>query len=170
MSRRITLTLAAVAVLAAGAVIGPIALAGPAGTGPCTDGSRACIIEAGMTYLNALATQDGSGIRAAENVRRTEQGNETANGREDLQASVETPIMGVISGIRDVRWFVDTKTGNGTAFYLMDTTTPGAKTPLHTATAHISERFKVVNGLITEIEAIFWIDPGPQEASSGWEQ
>jgi hypothetical protein len=33
---------------------------------------------------------------------------------------------------------------------------------------HLSERFKVDQGLIHQIEAIFWINPGTTPDGSGW--
>jgi hypothetical protein len=55
-----------------------------------------------------------------------------------------------------------------TAFYLMDTTLPGQWSAPHTTTEHLAERFKVDQGLIRQIEAIFWINPGLTPDGSGW--
>ena len=66
---------------------------------------------------------------------------------------------------RDIRWFVDGD--QAIAYYLLDTSTPASTTP-HTTTVHLAERFKVDNGLISEIEAIFWINPGTTPDTSGW--
>lgn len=135
---------------------------------PCTENTRACMIEAATTYLDALVSHDASNVRAAEDVRRTEEGNETANGKQELQQSLESPVMTTITGLRGLRWSVDTETHNATAIYVLDATTPVVPT-VHGATALISERFKVDDGLITQIEAIFFVIPGPQEAGTGWE-
>jgi hypothetical protein len=52
------------------------------------------------------------------------------------------------------------------AFYLLDV---GSTIPptAPAATVHLSERFKVEHGLITQIEAIFTVGTGPLEGS-GW--
>ena len=55
--------------------------------------------------------------------------------------------MNVITGIRNVRWIVEGD--EAVAFYDLDVTTSDRP-------VLIAERFRVVGGLITEIEAIFF--------------
>jgi len=54
--------------------------------------------------------------------------------------------MNVITGVRNVRWIVEGE--QAVAFYDLDTTT--SEKPVL-----IAERFRVVDGQITEIEALF---------------
>jgi hypothetical protein len=71
-----------------------------------------------------------------------------------------------IIGIRGVRWFVEKPSHEAIAFYLLDfgnTIPPTAAA----GTVHLTERFKVENGLITEIEGIFDASTTPNEGS-GW--
>ncbi len=58
--------------------------------------------------------------------------------------------MKVITGIRNVRWIVEGD--EAVAFYDLDVTTSDRS-------VLIAERFRVVDGFITEIEAIFHAQP-----------
>jgi hypothetical protein len=135
----------------------------------CTNDSAACMIAAAGKYLDALVSHDASGVPLADNAVRTEQGGNTGANAQEIRDGLESPVMSSISGVRDRRWFVEPETHNAIVYYLLDSTTI-PPSPAHTSTAHIAERFKVVDGLIHEIEAIFWISPGPSEEPSGWEQ
>ena len=103
-------------------------------------------------YLDALVSHDASQIPLAPDAWRTEEGRNSGQGADDIRARTESDQMKVISGIRDVRWYVDGD--NAIAFYLLDAAG---------ATTHIAERFRVVDGLIREIEAIFFISPVPHQ-------
>jgi hypothetical protein len=143
-------------------VLAPVARA----AAPCVDSSRACLIATANTYLDALLSHDGSRIRLAANARRTENGMDTGDDAATIRKSVTTPTPDQVNtGMRDKRWFVDG--GVATAFYLLDTSTLPPSLA-HTTTTHLVERFRVKRGLITEIEAIFWVAPGPNEEGSGW--
>lgn len=142
----------------------PVARGAP---GPCTNNSAACVIEAAGKYLDALVSHDASDVPLAETAVRTEQGGNTGNNAQEIRDGLESPVMSSISGVRDRRWFIEPETHNAIVYYLLDSTTI-PPTPAHTATAHIAERFKVNDGLIQEIEALFWISPGPNEEGSGW--
>jgi hypothetical protein len=134
---------------------------------PCSNDSERCMIAAATTYLDALVSHDATHIRLAPNVRRTEQGNDTGDGAAAIRKSLTPPTPDqIIIDKRDVRWFVDQDQHEAVAFYLLDI---GATIPptTHAGTVHLSERFKVVRGLITQIEAIFTVGAGPDEGS-GW--
>ena len=107
---------------------------------------RQATIDVASTYLDALVSHDASKILLAPNAWRTEEGRNSGLGADDIRARTESDVMKGITDIRDVRWFVDGE--NAIAFYLLDASG---------ATAHIVERFRVVDGLIHEIEAIFHI-------------
>ena len=116
--------------------------------------TRESVIEAAEKYLfHGLVEHDGSKVPLAENVSRIEQGNNTGEGREGLIEALSHKVMNVITGIRNVRWLVDGE--QAVAFYDLDVTTSDRP-------VLIAERFRVVDGLITEIEAIFYPQPSTQ--------
>jgi hypothetical protein len=126
------------------------------------------MIRTATTYLDALLSHDARQVRLATSARRTENGGDTGDGAAAIRKSLSPPTPDEVNtGIRDTRWF--TTGDQAIAFYLLDTSTL-PPSPLHTTTTHIVERFRIRHGLITEIEAIFWIDPGPTKAGSGWPQ
>ncbi len=109
---------------------------------------RESVIEAAEKYLfHGLVEHDGSKVPLAENVVRTEQGRSTGEGRDGLIDALSHDVMNVITGIRNVRWIVEGD--EAVAFYDLDVTTSDRP-------VLIAERFRVVDGLITEIEAIFY--------------
>jgi len=112
---------------------------------------RESIIEAAEKYLfHGLVEHDGSKVPLAENVTRVEQGHATGDGRERLVEALSHEMMNVITGIRNVRWMVEGE--QAVAFYDLDVTTSDRP-------VLIAERFRVVEGLITEIEAVFYPQP-----------
>ena len=116
------------------------------------NGSREAVIAVASTYLDALVSHDARRIPLAPDAWRTEEGRNSGQGADDIRARTESDQMKVISGIRDVRWYVDGE--NAIALYLLDAAG---------ATTHVAERFRVVDGLIREIEAIFFISPVPNQ-------
>jgi hypothetical protein len=109
--------------------------------------SRQAIIDAASTYLDALVSHDASKIALADNAWRTEEGRNSGIGAADIRTRTESVQMKLITDVRDIRWFVDGE--NAIAFYLLDASG---------ATTHIVERFRVIDGLIHEIEAILMQD------------
>ena len=131
---------------------------------PCNDNSEQCMISAATTYLDALVSHDTSHIRVAPHVIRTEEGGRTASSAIDIIKSLSIPTFDEsIIDRRDTRWFVDKPNHEAVAFYILDvgaepnlpTLLPFVRPTVPTATVHLTERFKVDNGLITQIEAIF---------------
>ena len=119
--------------------------------------NRRSIIEAAEKYLvHGLVEHDGSKVPLADNVTRIEQGANTGEGREGLIKALSLEVMNVISGIRNVRWIVEGD--QAVAFYDLDVT--NSDRPVL-----IAERFRVVDGLNTEIEAIFHPQAGPASES-----
>ena len=153
------------------------------GNRPCRNNTQQCMIDAATTYLDALVSHDGTHIQLAPNlpdrapgVHRTEQGHDTGDGAAAIRQSVSIPTPDeAIIDKRDVRWFVDKPNHEAIAFYILDvgaepnppTFLPFVRPTVATGTVHLSERFKVQNGLITEIEAIFSSSMTPGEGS-GW--
>ena len=109
--------------------------------------ARESIIDAAEKYLfHGLVEHDGSKVPLAENVVRIEQGRSTGEGRDGLVTALAHDVMKVITGIRNVRWIVEGD--EAVAFYDLDVTTSDRP-------VLIAERFRVVEGRIVEIEAIF---------------
>jgi hypothetical protein len=73
-----------------------------------------------------------------------ENGLNSARSDTDIRRWIETPALGGIRGIKDVRWFVEGP--EAVACYTLDATT---------SIEYIAERFLVVGGRIQEIEADF---------------
>src|SRR5436190_3175646 len=108
---------------------------------------RQQMIDAGTAYLDALVSHDGSAVPLAPDCWRTEEGRNSGLSADAIREGLKGESMHGITGYRDLRWFVD---GNdAVAFYLLDAG----------ATVHLVERFRVIDGLIHEIEAIFYVNP-----------
>jgi hypothetical protein len=96
-------------------------------------------------------------VRLAPSAIRTENGSDTGDsGSQIAHALATSPEYHIVKDVRDVRWFVDDN--EAIAFYLIDAQVPGVGTQI--ATVHLAERFKVDDGLITQIEAIDCTHPG----------
>jgi hypothetical protein len=119
----------------------------------CVKGSRACLIRTVSIYLDGLSRHDASAIPFAPSVRCTEQGNievtHEAKFRSEINASKD------ILGSRNVRLLVDEATGSVGAFYMLDIGPMGDKPAF---TVRRGQRFKVVKGLITEVEVYNFFD------------
>jgi hypothetical protein len=135
----------------------------------CTDDSRRCMIAAATSYLDGLVRHDGSKVLFAPNIVRTEQGRDAGKGEAVLRASLdrEPPML----GYGNTRFFVDRQTHQLVYFTLLrlavDASRQGNPTP-GPVTVHLAERFKIEHGLITEIEAVYFGQPGTSEGLSGW--
>jgi hypothetical protein len=130
--------------------------------GPCADGSRACQISTAGAYLNSFITHDGSAIPLAPDAWRLENGGNTGDSGDAIRSGVESPVMHVIVGVDDVRWFVEGD--QAVAYYTLYADGTGAIGPPSAPSelltpAFVVERFRIQDGLIKEIEAVFWIDP-----------
>ena len=134
-------------------------------------------------YLDALKSHDGSRLPLATRVRRTENALTNANGEAEVRESFARTHM--IEAIRDPRFIVDSTTGEVVVFFQIDvsidekdakdtTTKAGGSeykvavtVPKGTYTVHEAERFRVVDGYITEIDIIAHVENG-KGAGSGW--
>ena len=113
--------------------------------------TREAIIEVAEKYLfHGLVEHDGSKVPLAENVVRHEQGRNTGQGREGLIAALSHEVMNVVTGVRNVRWIVEGD--QAVAFYDLDV-------EVSDKPVLIAERFRVIDGLISEIEAVFHAQP-----------
>lgn len=111
---------------------------------------RTCTIDAANQYLAALVSHDGSDVPLHPDAWRQENGGGVLRGGENIREALSSPIMYVITGIHDLRWYVEGD--DAMAVYFLDTVAP----------TYIFERFRVDDaGLITQIDAHFYIDaPG----------
>ncbi len=108
---------------------------------------REDVIAAAEKYLfHGLVEHDPEKVPLAPQATRTEQGRNTGDSRDAIAKSLRMDIMKVITGIRNVRWIVEGD--QAVAWYELDTT--ASEKPVL-----IAERFRVIGGEITEIEAVF---------------
>jgi hypothetical protein len=103
------------------------------------------LIATAKTYLDGILAADGSGARLADDCWRVEQGRNTGTNAEEVRAALET--MSYVKAMRNIRWFVADDGENVFAWYLLDV--EGG------VTSFIAERFRVLDGLIHEIEVVF---------------
>ena len=135
---------------------------GDVGQGPCPDDSRACVVEAAGAYLDALVSHDGSAVPLASDAWRIENGSNSGDDGEAIRAGLESPVMNVIVAMEDVRWVVEGE--QAVALYRIWTDAGplagSASGPRELQVpAYIFERFRVQDGLIKEIEAVFTVGP-----------
>jgi hypothetical protein len=135
---------------------------------PCTDSSRACLVGAAKSYLDNIVKHDGSKTLFAPNVRRTVQAHaleSEAKLRDNLNHEP------AIDGHHNTRYFVDRQQATVIAYTTMpvpprDATSAAGATKGNTT--HLAERYTMVNGLITEVEGIFYTEEGTMTGTSGW--
>src|SRR6185312_3825692 len=83
---------------------------------------RQCKIEAANKYLAALVSHDASDVPFAADAWRQENGGARAEGGAAIASATESPIMYVITGIHDLRWYV--QGDDAMAVYFLDTVAP----------------------------------------------
>ncbi len=121
---------------------------------------RACLYEIANTYLDGLVTADGSAVKFAPDVRRTQNGRNIQLGEESLRASVAREQLAFR---RNFRLFADEHSCQVMALWLTGTDRPG-----NVSTAHVIERLKIEGGLISEIEVFYPLEQDTLEGISGW--
>jgi len=118
---------------------------------------RAQIIAAATKYLEAIVSHEPSEVPFAENARRFEQGHPYGDTPDEIREGLRASAMDVVTGMGPVRWIVEQESEQAVAFFEVDLD--------HGGTCRLAERFRVRDGLIEEIEAIFTIDDRPR---AGW--
>lgn len=150
----------------------------------CTEQTRACLEAVARSYIDGLVSHDGSKIPLADTVRRTENALTNAKGPNEVRESFARTTM--VEKAKDIRLFTDVEKGEVVAFFLLDVdlkaeegggsaTTKAGDTeykvavtkPAGTYTVHEAERFRIVDGKITEIEIIAHVEDG-KGAGGGW--
>ena len=151
-------------------------------TPPCSDDSAACLTKVASLYLDALISHNGAALPLAPTIRRTENALTNAVGEHEVRESFAHTHM--VEDKRNVRFYPDPGTGNVVVFFQIDvdlketdaksTTKAGnseykvaVTVPKGTYTVHEAERFKIVKGMITEIEIIAYVETG-KGAGNGW--
>ncbi len=130
----------------------------------CEDTSRQCLQLAASSYLDAQVRHDNyASARLADAARRTLNGTTTASSRAGV-TTVEAPFGPTVTQARNVRWYLDTSTGDAIAFGAFD-----HQVGAHLTTLLAAQRLHVRYGLVDEIEQIVWPLPGTTPAPTGWE-
>lgn len=107
------------------------------------------VVEPACAYLASIVSHDGSKVPVADDAWRIEQGVNTGTSGPEIQESMSNDYFTTyVEGLRDIRWFVSGD--EAIAFYVLDIReAPGIESTM------LAERFKVEDGLITEIEVVF---------------
>jgi hypothetical protein len=110
--------------------------------------TRDDVLAAAQAYVGSLVSHDPSAVPLHDDVWRIENGAPSGDGADALRASLASEVMLPIRGVDDARWFVG---GDGAAvFYTLH-----VKVGDDDLRMRIAERFRVVDGLLAEIEAVF---------------
>jgi hypothetical protein len=117
---------------------------------------RAQIIAAATKYLEAIVSHEPSGVPFAAHARRFEQGQPHGDTPDEIRAGLRSSVMDVVTRLGPVRWIVEEESDQAVAFFEVGLS--------HGGTCRLSERFRVRDGLIEEIEAIYVIDERPMGA------
>jgi hypothetical protein len=133
----------------------------------CRTRDRDCLIEAAQTYVHTLASGDVDSLRIAPNVWRVELGHQNIDGEAEMRANMSGQCANVVEVFHE-RWYVDELQGEAIVFYdLLADSTRGEECGPPTlprelqARSWIAERFRVLDGLIHEVEPTLFIDaPG----------
>ncbi len=118
---------------------------------------RSEIIDTAAKYLEAIVSHEPSEVPFAVNARRFEQGHPHGDTPDEIREALRARTMRVVTGMGPVRWIVEEESDQAVAFFELDLE--------HGGTCRLAERFRVRDGLIEEIEAIFTIDDRPR---AGW--
>lgn len=107
------------------------------------------VVEPACAYLASIVSHDGSKVPLAADAWRIEQGVNTGTSGPEIQESMSNDYFTTyVEGLRDIRWFVSSD--EAIAYYVLDIQeAPGIESTM------LAERFKVEDGLITEIEVVF---------------
>ena len=115
---------------------------------------RTEIISAATKYLEAIVSHDPSDVPFAAHATRFEQGHRDCATPDEIRAALRGSAMNVVTGMGPVRWIVEAESDQAVALFELDLD--------HGGTCRLAERFRVRDGMIEEIEAIFTIDDQPR--------
>jgi hypothetical protein len=117
--------------------------------------SREHVIDVVSAYLDALVSHDGSQVPLAPLAWRVENQHSSGDSGPDIAAALGIEIMHVVTGRRDADWYVEGDTA--VVFYTIDVDPgrlPSAPPDAPKSAKRLGERFRVVDGMIAEIEAV----------------
>lgn len=118
-----------------------------------------CKVQAAQSYIDALQSHDASNIPLAPHVRRIENNKVNADGAAALRQSLTKGVQyRLIRGIRDLSWHV--AANDVFAIYTVD----AGLTTGTLASGRTFERFRIENGLITQIEVVVYTSLGKAPA------
>jgi hypothetical protein len=117
---------------------------------------RAEIIAAATKYLEAIVSHEPGEVPFAAHARRLEQGHPHGDTPDEIRAGLRASVMDVVVGMGPVRWIVEEESDQAVAFFEVSLA--------HGGTCRLAERFRVRQGRIEEIEAVFAIDDRPMRA------
>jgi hypothetical protein len=109
--------------------------------------TRDGVLAAARAYVDSLVSHDPSAVPLADDVWRIENGKNNAEGARPLRAALESDVMQSVQSIEDTHWFAGD--GHAAVFYTLQ-----AKVGERLMPMRIAERFRSVDGQLTEIEAI----------------
>jgi hypothetical protein len=117
---------------------------------------RNAMIEVAMKYIDALVSKDPTGVPFADNAIRFEQGHPDCDSPDEIRERLQASAMDAITGRGPVRWIVEEESGEAVGFLELELAPSG--------TCRMAERFRIKDGLIEEIEALFTIDGLPRSS------
>lgn len=120
----------------------------------CRDASRACLLKTAKLYLDGLSRHDASAIPFAPDVRCTEQATIPVTDEKTFRSEINSSKA--IIGLRNLRLMADPETASVAAFYVLDVAGEDGKPDY---TVRRGQRFKIVGGLVREVEVFNYVDP-----------
>ncbi len=120
----------------------------PFGAGVASGEVGESVVDAARSYVAALVSHDASAVPIGPEAKRIENGQATGEGAEGLAAALESEIMETVESIDNEHWF--TAGDNAVVFYDLH-----ASVGDDTMLVRIAERFRVGDGGLSEVEAVF---------------
>lgn len=134
----------------------------------CRDTTRACVLEAANSYLEAVRSHNGDRARLAPMVKRTRNAGEQTEDaqwytRDEMADSLDVS-EDPVTAVHSIDWVIDGD--EAVAFYAIDASFE--ERGQQAAQTWLAERFHITAGEIDEIEAIFFFAPGVGNTDRGW--
>ena len=117
--------------------------------------ARATVVDTARVYLDALVSHDGNEVPLAPQAWRVENGHGSGDSGPEIASALAAGIMHVVAGVRDELWIVEDDTA--VVFYTLDVDLgrlPNAAADTPKSAKRLGERFRVVDGMVAEIEAV----------------
>jgi hypothetical protein len=117
--------------------------------------SRQEVVDTASAYLAALVSHDGNQVPLAPRAWRVENGRTSGDSGPEIAAALAHEIMHVVTAVRDLEWVVEDDTA--IVFYTIDvdpSRLPNVPAETPKTAKRLGERFRVVDGMVAEIEAV----------------